>query len=468
MNLDGHVTRRIVHGLGAHAYVQFAVIIIQLAGVPILLYAWGTQLYGAWLILAAIPTYLSMADLGFSQSAGNDMTARIARGDVTGALAVFQSLSALVYGFATFGVALVAVLLIWLPLGEWLHFAALSTTEVRWILWLLAAEVLTRLCDGVNHAGFRSHGDYALHVAINASTMLLQNVAAWTAALCGAGPVGAAIALVAVRAFEVPAAAAWLRYRHRDVRFGLAHARADELLRLSKPASANIAMPVAEAFTNQGMLLAVGGVLGTAAVVVFSVTRTLANFLLQLAMLVALPFGPEIATAWGRADMEAIKFLFVRMLSSSFVLVLPASTGIYFLGGFILKVWTHGKVRPDELLLDFFICSVILAGIWKIGIIVLMSVNRHLRSAMSYSFSSIALMLAAWFALKQTHHVDVAGFMVLCMNAGMIMFVSGNLRRSLSIDFIEIGREAIRTENFVFMFRRVLRVLPHTQSAGDK
>ena len=62
--MDRHVTRRILHGLGANAYGQLVAIVIQLAGVPILLHAWGTQLYGEWLILAAIPTYLSMTDFG--------------------------------------------------------------------------------------------------------------------------------------------------------------------------------------------------------------------------------------------------------------------------------------------------------------------------------------------------------------------------------------------------------------------
>ena len=108
--MDHHVTRRILHGLGANAYGQLVVIIIQLAGVPILLQAWGTQLYGEWLILAAIPTYLSMADLGFSQSAGNDITARMAHGDAAGVMAVFQSLSVMVYWFALSGLVLVALL----------------------------------------------------------------------------------------------------------------------------------------------------------------------------------------------------------------------------------------------------------------------------------------------------------------------------------------------------------------------
>jgi hypothetical protein len=72
--IDKGIIRRIKHGFGANVYGQMVIVIIQLAGVPILLSAWGTQVYGEWLILASIPTYLSMADLGFSQSAGNDMT----------------------------------------------------------------------------------------------------------------------------------------------------------------------------------------------------------------------------------------------------------------------------------------------------------------------------------------------------------------------------------------------------------
>lgn len=78
--MDHHITRRILHGIGANGYGLLVTVVVQLAGVPILLHAWGAQLYGEWLILAAIPTYLSMTDLGFSQSAGNDMTAHVARG----------------------------------------------------------------------------------------------------------------------------------------------------------------------------------------------------------------------------------------------------------------------------------------------------------------------------------------------------------------------------------------------------
>lgn len=96
--MDVNVLRCIRNGFGANLYSQIVTVIVQLVGVPILLYSWGAQLYGEWLILSAIPAYLSMSDLGFSQSAGNDMTARVARNDRDGALSVFQSLGALAIG----------------------------------------------------------------------------------------------------------------------------------------------------------------------------------------------------------------------------------------------------------------------------------------------------------------------------------------------------------------------------------
>ena len=91
--MDSRVVLRLFKGFGASLYGQAVVVVIQLAGVPILLSQWHAVLYGEWLILFAIPAYLSLGDLGFSLSAANDMTARVGRQDRAGALTVFQSLT---------------------------------------------------------------------------------------------------------------------------------------------------------------------------------------------------------------------------------------------------------------------------------------------------------------------------------------------------------------------------------------
>src|SRR5207247_3786355 len=150
---------------------------------------------------------LSITDLGFSQSAANDMTARVARGDKIGALTVFQSLAALVLFSAVVGLLLVGTAIMLLPLGSWMRFSGLTAPDVRWVLWFLAAEVLVTLADGINHAGFRATGDYAFHVAIYYSTLFAQHASLWSLAALGLGPVAAAAAFFTIRALVTPAVA---------------------------------------------------------------------------------------------------------------------------------------------------------------------------------------------------------------------------------------------------------------------
>ena len=190
---------RILKNLGVNGYGQLVIAVIQLAAVPILLNFWGTRLYGEWLILFAIPSYLSMTDLGFSQSAANDMTARVSRGDQRGVLAVFQSLFTLVSVVVIVGLAFITLLIFLLPISRWLNFSELNASSVQWVLWLLAAEVMIKLVDGVTHAGFRANREWHIHMAINYTTLLLQNCSVWLVAVAGYGPVMAAAAFLLVR-----------------------------------------------------------------------------------------------------------------------------------------------------------------------------------------------------------------------------------------------------------------------------
>jgi O-antigen/teichoic acid export membrane protein len=407
--IDKGIIRRIMHGFGANVYGQVVIIIIQLAGVPILLSAWGTQLYGEWLILAAIPTYLSMADLGFSQSAGNDMTARLGRGDTAGTLAVFQSLSALVYGSAFAGLIIAASLAAFMPLGSWLHFHALSVTDMRWIIGLFAAEVLVRLCDGVTHAGFRSHGEYALHVMLNSSTMLVQAMSVWAAALLGLGPAAAAVAFFAVRAIETPLGVAWMLRRHHDIYLGTEHASTHELRRLYKPALANVAMPLAQALNTQGMLLVVGVVMGPIAAVTFSVLRTLTRLVIQSIATITHALEPEVARAWGQGKTALVRTLYFRGLGTNLLLALAATATLYFLGSWIVALWTHGRVTMHLALFHWLLLSAFSTVFWHVGINFLKALNLHVRAAVWFVLTSGMAVFMTDILLRWTHHLDVAG-----------------------------------------------------------
>lgn len=420
--MDAHVTQRVLRGLGANAYGQLVTVIVQLVGVPILLYAWGMQLYGEWLILFAIPAYLSLTDLGFSQSAGNDMTARVAQGDCAGALAVFQSLGVLVYTIAGVALMLSAALFWHLPLVDWLHFQVLDADAARWVLWLLAAQVFAGLMDGVNHAGFRSSGEYPLHLGLHATVRLLQFLGIWTVALAGGGPVAAAVAFFGVRAVGTAAFALLLVRRHRWLHFGMARARRAELRRLMRPAMANIAIPSAQALNIQGMVLVVGAMLGPPAVVVFSTLRTLTRLALQLVLAVANAAEPELAVAYGANDRGLMRALFVHALRGGFWLALAAAAGLGVFGSFILEVWTDGKVTMQPVLFAWLLCSAVASVLWYGALIALKAANRHLRVASIYAFASAAAIVVAALLLRWTGDLSAAGISLVLMDTIMALF----------------------------------------------
>jgi O-antigen/teichoic acid export membrane protein len=432
--MDRTVRRRIFSGLGANIYNQFVTVAVQLISVPVLLNAWGTEGYGEWLILYAVPGFLVMTNLGFSQSAGNDMTAKVARGDRPGSLRVFQSLVALLCVIALAGMVLVAALLWWLPLDRWFRFQTMDTDVIRWVLWLLAAQVFLQLLDGATHAGFRANSEYARHVAFQATTRLLQFGGIWLAAILGGGPTAAAGAFFGVRFLATPIFALVLVLRHPWLSLGFSHASTRELRRLYRPALANMAIPLGNALNVQGMVLVVGAILGPVAVVVFSTVRTLTRLALQLVVVVSRAAEPELASAYGTGHRDQMTSLYVHALRGSLWLSLLAVLALAPLGTPILELWTQGKVAMNDALFVWLLASAVATALWNSPLAVLRAANRHLRAAVVFLLAATAAVGAAWLLLRSTGDLSYAGMALLLMDGLMAFYVLFAAARLVGVD----------------------------------
>ena len=435
--------RRLLNGLGALFYGQALIIVIQLAGVPILLYAWGPRLYGEWLLLFTIPSYLSMADLGFSQSAANDMAARYARGDSSGALAVFQSLTILVYSTAALCLLIVLPSCWLLPIRHWLHINGLSARDINWILTLLAVEVVVKLADGVSHAGFRSHGEYGFHVALSYTTLLLQFSALWIVALAGGGLISAAAAFALIRVAATPAVTAWLFHRHSNLLFGVSQANRVTLFALARPALANITMPLALALNIQGMVLLVGATQGPLEVVTFVTLRTLTRLISQTAWKVSHAFEPELATAWGMHDVKFTRSLYEHSLRAAFWVAVPACIGLLLFGPWILRIWTHGHVKMNFPLYFWLILSAMLSAIWYAALNLLKSANVHLRAAVWYVLCAIGGLVLAAALLQKTSILSNVGLALVVADLIMFIYLWRAVTAMLEMPLLELTRAMI-------------------------
>jgi len=456
------IINRIIKGIGAGAFGQVITILVQLIGVPILLHYWGTQLYGEWLILSAIPAYLSMVDLGFTQSAANDMTSRVARGDRNGSLTIFQSLSALVYAIILAGSFISALLLAFFPI-ERLHITTVTNNDVRWILWLLALSVLFQLADGVCHAGFRSHGEYAFHKFFSSLTIFLQQVALWISAIFGYGPVLAALLMFLIRVISVISLTFILFTRHKSVQPGIKFVDFNVLSSLITPALANVALPLAQGINIQGMVLVVGALLGPIAVVIFSTLRTLSRFALQMVLTISYAFEPELAAALGKDDKKELKRLFFINQRLGFSMAFGTLLSLFFLGSWIINLWTHGNVTMNTTLFNWLLLSAFASVIWYGGFNLLKSGNFHIKLALWYVFVSLIAIVFAFILAKVTNQLSNIGLSLVVMDSLMVVYVYKSVAHFLNSSYSEMIRESFNLKLLIHNFSIFLRRTTHPQ-----
>ncbi len=182
-------------------------------------------------------------------------------------------------------------------------------------------------------------------------------------------------------------------------------------------------MPLARGLNIQGMVLVVGATLGPLAVATFSTLRTLTRFIFQMVLSISHAFEPEMAAAWGRKEKSLLVRLYINNLRLSFWLALCAVTSLFFLGDWIVRVWTHGKVPMNAPLFNWLLVSALASVLWYGGLNLLKAGNHHLRASLWYIFASLTAVLLAAFLLQKTGRLAVAGQALVVMDGLIIIYV---------------------------------------------
>jgi O-antigen/teichoic acid export membrane protein len=414
---------RLLKGIGAQGFSQVVQIFIRLAEVPLLLSFWGTQLYGEWLMLSAIPVYLSIGDGGFAGAACREMTMRSGAGDRKGGLVVFQSTWALLIvvslasGFLAFCFVQVA------PLDDWLGFSSITAFEIKITLIFLVVYVLVGFQGGLLNGGFWVAGRYSSGMYLIAVTQLLEFGGLATAVTLGGGPVQAACGLLSGRLLGT--GLMWMGQRRVSpwLRHGVSQASFSELRRLSAPAFTSLAFPLGNALNIQGIRLVVGLVLGPSALALFVPLRTLSRLVMQPANIINRLIEPEMALAYGAGDNSLFQRLFVR----SCQLVIWGCFGACLLVGpgahWIFPEWTGGKVTMHWSTYLVLLSGVLINSIWYTALMVPYAINRHGRIALSYALVYGAAAFGLGFLGATSLGLGGVAFMLLAAEAAMTVIV---------------------------------------------
>ena len=399
--IAGTVRGRLIRGLGATALGPVVTAIVQIVSVPVFLHFWGVRLYGEWLIISAIPTYLALSDVGFGSVAANDMTMRVAAGDRDGALETYQTTRALISLTSVLaGIVLLSV--IWLlPLGRWLNLSSMAIYESRSALSLLLVYALVSLQALLFMAGFRCDGNYAFGMVVDNLIRLTELVAVVFAVALSARPIAVAGVLLVARILGT-IVMGWLMLRKSPwLRHGIGRVRMASVRRLALPAVAYMAFPAGNALSLQGMVVVIGLALGPVAVTTFSAMRTLTRFAFQIADTIKLGVWPELSAAYGAQNWNLARKLHRTACQASLWLSILAVVFLFIAGGRIVTVWSHGRIVMDVSAFRWLLLVVVANSFWNTSSVATMASNKHQRIAAAYFAATAAATVVAYLLLPR-------------------------------------------------------------------
>lgn len=392
--------QRLISGAWAQLVSNLALFVTQIGTVSILLPAWGVRVYGGWLILSAVPTYIALSELGLFSAAASDMAMAVGRGNRDHARDVFQAISRGVG--VIFAISLIAlpILVVELPLGSWLHLADLTRSSIDAIVVMLALRTLLITYAGLLYGGFVSEGHYGEGVLYMTGITFAEFVSLVSVAAWGHGPVVAATAMLGCRIVGNAAMYAAMRRRAPWLRFGKPTGKHRVMRRLLRPGLASAAIGSGVTINVQGMVILVGAVLGPASVAIFSTVRAMTRVVTQLLSSISDTVGPELAKAYGEADFALLRKLQRRASQTAIWAALPMLVGLGIFGGTVLDVWTHGRVTTGGWLLYLFLTAAGVDALWFTCAGILWWTNRHPRAALIYMIATLASLPLTYAMLK--------------------------------------------------------------------
>jgi O-antigen/teichoic acid export membrane protein len=413
MIMDSGMRRRLLLGFISNWVSRLAGTIIQLVQVPVFLYFWDKTLYGEWLIIIAIPSYLTFSSIGFGSVAGNEMTMLMARGEQESALRIFQSCWWFIVGICSLVVIALGAGLYFLPLAHWLQLRVITPDDAKWVIFYLGCATLFGQLEQLVQSAYTCIGRYPYGTFIKSCLSLAAFAVMMVPVVLGHGARATALAFAIANAVGTVVLCIMARHDIPWLRYGWSHARFAEVRRLAGPAVAFMGFPIGNALNLQGTLLAVGYALGPDDVVNFGTARTVSRVALQMVQMVNSTFWPELSLSYGAGKLELVRALHRRACQAALVIAAVLIVVMMTVGPWFLTHWTAHKVPPSSRLLFLLLLSVLFYSLWSTSSTLIAAINQHRRLAAYYIVATGVTLGVTYVMAREYGLLGAAGSLIL-------------------------------------------------------
>lgn len=416
---------RVVSGMAALLYSQFVTIFTQFASLPIFLLRWTPTQYGMWVVISAIPIYLTIADAGVLTASANLMSMHRAREEIEEVRRVFK---------ATLLVILILVTVVAVIVGLGLYFFTFGMTEdQRGALFALTLASLLTIASGLFDAAYRPFGKYAKVVHLLNIARLLDWAGMICAVLLGYALTGVAVGFLVGRGVAFIAMYYLATRDVPEIEWKLDGIKVELVKELVRMGGGFISFTIGSLFTLQGMLILVGAQLGGGAVAVFSTSRTLTRLLAQISVLSGKSVAPELAAMYGAKSAHQMSRLSKQMVRIVMSVTVLGAVFLAFFGPKILNLWSRGKLEFDPPVFYVLLGAAVTTAYWQIEAVRLTATNRHQFLAGVFLISSVLAIVFAYIAMP---HIGLLAAAVGTLGTDVIMVCGCGVALSRSRLFV--------------------------------
>lgn len=221
------------------------------------------------------------------------------------------------------------------------------------------------------------------------------------------------------------------------------------------PALANLTFPLGLTLSVQGIVLAIGSVLGPVAVVTFSTARTLTRFVLQAIAAISNSVEPELARAHGAQDSVVTQKLVARASSLAFWLSACVGSALLIFGPLILSVWTHGIEQVSYLTLALLVLTSMCSVFWYVGFALLKSRNLHLPASILFLACSASAVALGYTLLSTFGSLLMCAAAILMGDLLISAIVLAQLSRVLNTSMMSVVFSAVSPWPLVAFLRKL-------------
>lgn len=458
--MSGTRASRLLNGIAGQASGRVMVAVFQLAIMPVMIHAWGLALYGEWLLVTGVATYLAVSNHGLTSASAMAIIRHGAQGDHAAANRITATSLSAVLAVTTVITLAAAAAMGLSRLPQALSIASLKPYDLVAITLACGVQVCAASARTLPIAVSEAQGHYGKPQLLSSAIRLVEFAGTVMLVLSGFTPVVIAGWMATIVVADWLAQVMLARHWASWARFSPAVPDVRVLADLARPSAGHTVISVAvNALSIQGARMVVGATLGPAAVGALSIYTSVTRVTDHLAAMVLPVLQLEFARQPDGTHENARAIGLIGLTQTASLIILAGYTGIAALSGdWIFRMLSAGHVPFNLVLFLLFSLVCLCVQFGRGSLTYLMGRNR-------VGTISVTMLLGWMAALAMT--IPLASWLGIAGVA--VALVMGELCASMAALVIAARHFGLSPRSYaalLFSIRPMLavigRLLPHS------